>query len=43
MQRSAPRRAYFEFEDHPAAKIVYTFNLDKHRKYRTPKVKKVEV
>jgi len=30
--RRAPRRAYFEFEHHPAINVVYTFILDTHRK-----------
>lgn len=33
--RNAPRRAYLEFELHPARKVVYTFILDTHRKYKT--------
>lgn len=33
--RSAPNRAYLEFELHPAKKVVYTFILETHRKYRT--------
>lgn len=32
--RKAPRRAYFEFDLHPARKVVYTFMLDTHKKYR---------
>lgn len=27
--------AYFELEDHPAAKVLYTFNLEMHKKRRT--------
>jgi hypothetical protein len=34
--RSAPKRAYFEFEHHPAKNVVYTFILDTHKKYSTP-------
>jgi hypothetical protein len=30
--RSAPNKEYLELEDHPASKIVYTFNLDRHKK-----------
>lgn len=30
--RSAPRRAYFELDLHPAIKVEYTFILDTHRK-----------
>lgn len=37
--RSAPRRAYLEFEHQPAINVVYTFILDTHRKYRTPYIK----
>lgn len=36
--RSAPSRAYFEFEHHPDIKVVYTFILDTHRKKRIPNV-----
>lgn len=32
--RSAPNKAYFELDLHPAKKVVYTFILDTHRKYR---------
>jgi len=34
--RKAPRSAYFEFDAHPARKILYTPILDTHKKYRTP-------
>jgi hypothetical protein len=37
--RNAPRRAYFEFEHHPAINVVYTFILDTHKKYRIPYMK----
>jgi hypothetical protein len=30
--RKAPRRAYFEFEHHPARNVEYTFKLEMHRK-----------
>jgi hypothetical protein len=33
--RSAPNKAYLEFEHHPAIKVEYTFILDTHRKYNT--------
>ncbi len=29
--RMAPRRAYLEFENHPAARVVYTFILEIHK------------
>jgi hypothetical protein len=35
--RRAPRSAYLELEHHPDRKVVYTFILDTHRKYRIPK------
>lgn len=38
--RNAPKRAYFEFEHQPAINVAYTFILDTHRKYKTPKIKK---
>jgi hypothetical protein len=41
--RRAPRRAYFEFEHHPARNVVYTFILDTHKKYKTPNVINIEV
>lgn len=34
--RSEPSRAYFEFENQPAAKVEYTFILERHRKKRAP-------
>jgi hypothetical protein len=34
--RNAPRRAYFEFEHHPAIKVAYTLVLDTHRKNKIP-------
>jgi len=37
--RSAPSRAYLEFEHHPAMNVVYTFMLDTHRKYRAPYIR----
>jgi len=37
--RNAPRRAYFEFEHHPAINVVYTFILETHKKYRMPYMK----
>jgi hypothetical protein len=33
--RSAPRRAYLELDLHPARKVVYTFILETHKKYKT--------
>lgn len=39
--RSAPSRAYLEFEPHPATNVVYTFILETHRKYRTPNDRKI--
>lgn len=33
--RSAPSRAYFELDLHPAINVVYTFILEMHRKYST--------
>ena len=41
--RNAPSSAYFEFEVHPAPKVVYTFNLERHKNIRIPKVKNVGV
>jgi hypothetical protein len=38
--RIAPNRAYFEFEDHPAAKVVYTLILETHKKNNTPNLTK---
>lgn len=35
--RKAPSSAYFELEHHPAIKVAYTFILDTHKKYSTPK------
>lgn len=35
--RIAPRRAYLEFELHPIINIKYTFMLEIHTKYNTPK------
>lgn len=40
--RNAPRRAYLEFEHHPAINVVYTFILDTHKKYSTPYIKNEE-
>jgi len=40
--RSAPSRAYLEFEHQPAINVVYTFILDTHKKYRIPYIKKDE-
>jgi hypothetical protein len=37
--RKDPRRAYFEFEHHPAMNVEYTFILDTHRKYSTLNIK----
>ena len=37
--RRAPKRAYLEFEDHPAPKVVYTFRLEIIRKNRALKQK----
>jgi len=34
--RSAPNRAYFEFEAHPAMRVVYTLNLEIHKNRRIP-------
>lgn len=34
--RRAPRRAYFELDDHPAPRVVYTFRLEMHRKNSAP-------
>lgn len=36
--RSDPRRAYLEFEDHPAPSVEYTLSLETHKKNRIPKV-----
>jgi hypothetical protein len=38
--RRAPKRAYFEFDDHPAAKMAYTFILEIQRKNKIPVVAK---
>jgi hypothetical protein len=38
--RSAPSRAYFEFEAQPAEKVVYTLILEIHRKNKIPNVRK---
>jgi hypothetical protein len=35
--RRDPSRAYLEFENQPAINVEYTFKLDTHRKYSTPK------
>lgn len=32
--RRAPNKAYLEFDLHPAKKVVYTFILDTHKKYK---------
>jgi len=37
MPRIAPSRAYFEFENQPAASVVYTFILEMHRNRIIPK------
>lgn len=42
MLRSAPSKAYFEFENQPAPRVAYTFILDTQRKNRTPKDKNME-
>ncbi len=34
--RSAPNRAYLEFEAHPAIRVVYTLNLEIQRNSRIP-------
>jgi len=34
--RKAPSKAYFEFDDHPAKKVLYTPILETHKKYRIP-------
>jgi hypothetical protein len=39
--RSAPNRAYLEFDPQPAMNVVYTFILDTHKKYRAPNVMKM--
>lgn len=36
--RSAPIRAYFEFEAHPEPKIEYTAKLDRARTKSTPRL-----
>jgi hypothetical protein len=41
--RRAPSKAYFELEVHPAPRVVYTFNLDRHKNKITPKEKYVGV
>lgn len=38
--RIAPNKAYFEFEAHPAAKVVYTVILEIIRKNKKPNEKK---
>jgi len=38
--RIAPRRAYLELENQPAARVVYTFILEMHKKRRAPKGKR---
>lgn len=35
--RSAPRRAYLELAHQPEINVIYTFNLDTHKKYSAPK------
>jgi len=40
--RSDPKRAYLEFEHHPAIKVEYTLRLDTHKKYNTPVVSIIE-
>lgn len=37
--RSAPIKAYFELDDHPDPRIVYTVRLDKARIKRIPRFK----
>lgn len=32
MLRVAPRSAYFELDDHPAPRVVYTLSLERHKK-----------
>jgi len=39
--RMAPRRAYFELDDHPAINVEYTFILETHKKYKAPNDKKI--
>lgn len=34
--RNAPRREYFELDDHPLIMVVYTLRLEIHRNIRTP-------
>ena len=41
MARTLPIRAYFEFDLHPDSRMVYTFNLDTHRKNSSPSLKKI--
>jgi len=41
--RSAPRSAYFELAHHPEMKVVYTFMLEIHKKYRMPNVINIPV
>ena len=36
MLRVAPRRAYFELDDHPAPSVVYTLSLERHKKRIMP-------
>lgn len=38
--RKAPNKAYFEFENHPALSVVYTFSLEIHKNISTPKGRK---
>lgn len=38
--RTAPKRAYFEFEDHPAPRVVYTLMEEIQRNRRTPRGRK---
>lgn len=38
----APSNAYLELEVHPEASVVYTFNLEIHRKAKEPNERKYE-
>ena len=41
MLRVAPSKEYFELEDHPAPRVVYTLSLDRHRNKMIPYGKKI--
>ena len=41
--RKAPRRAYFELEDQPAIRVVYTFRLEIHRNNKPAHLIKVDI